>query len=242
MNKYCLPGERRKQGGRAAAEERTGSRACRQDPWPTPAPQRWHPHAARPPPSLPTRRLPCSSPCLPRRSGAGIGHEGARALVETVRAAGLATAVASSADRVKIDASLAAAEIPQTLFGTIVSADAFERLKPAPGARGRAVEGVLLNVCRTSWCFPASLCRFVLTPAAALLPRPPPLQTSSSPPPPSWACRQPTASSLRMRWRACRRRGRRVRAPVNSPACLCRCCCSAARLRHLVCSAGPAAV
>ncbi|KAI3423812.1 hypothetical protein D9Q98_009648 [Chlorella vulgaris] len=66
------------------------------------------------------------------RPGAGIGHKGARALVEACRAAGLKTAVASSADRVKVDANLAAADIPLDLFDAIVSADAFEHLKPSP--------------------------------------------------------------------------------------------------------------
>lgn len=33
----------------------------------------------------------------------------------------------------QVDANLAAADIPLDLFDTIVSADAFERLKPSPG-------------------------------------------------------------------------------------------------------------
>lgn len=64
--------------------------------------------------------------------GAGIGYPGARALVEACRAAGLRTAVASSADLVKVHANLRAADIPLDLFDTVVSADAFERLKPFP--------------------------------------------------------------------------------------------------------------
>lgn len=64
--------------------------------------------------------------------GAGIGCDGARALVEACKAAGLKVAVASSADRVKVDANLGAADIPLSLFDTIVSADAFEKLKPFP--------------------------------------------------------------------------------------------------------------
>lgn len=64
--------------------------------------------------------------------GAGIGYQGARELVEACRAAGLKTAVASSADLVKVHANLAAADIPLDLFDAIVSADAFERLKPFP--------------------------------------------------------------------------------------------------------------
>jgi hypothetical protein len=34
----------------------------------------------------------------------------------------------------QVDANLAAAEIPLTLFDAVVSADAFENLKPSPGA------------------------------------------------------------------------------------------------------------
>uniref|UniRef100_A0A0E0CZM8 Thioredoxin domain-containing protein n=1 Tax=Oryza meridionalis TaxID=40149 RepID=A0A0E0CZM8_9ORYZ len=44
----------------------------------------------------------------------------------------LKVAVASSADRIKVDANLAAAGLPLSLFDAIVSADAFESLKPAP--------------------------------------------------------------------------------------------------------------
>ncbi|KAH9689718.1 protein SUPPRESSOR OF QUENCHING 1 [Citrus sinensis] len=45
---------------------------------------------------------------------------------------GLKVAVASSADRIKVDANLAAAGLPVSMFDAIVSADAFENLKPAP--------------------------------------------------------------------------------------------------------------
>lgn len=64
--------------------------------------------------------------------GAGIGYKGARELVQACRAAGLRTAVASSADLVKVHANLGAADIPLDLFDAIVSADLFERLKPFP--------------------------------------------------------------------------------------------------------------
>jgi beta-phosphoglucomutase-like phosphatase (HAD superfamily) len=64
--------------------------------------------------------------------GAGIGYPGAKELVAACRAAGLRTAVASSADLVKVHANLSAADIPLNLFDTIVSADAFENLKPFP--------------------------------------------------------------------------------------------------------------
>eukprot|EP00889_Picochlorum_renovo_P000774 jgi/Picre1/27804/NNA_000768.t1 len=64
--------------------------------------------------------------------GSGIGYAGARELVQACRETGLKTAVASSADLVKVHANLNAAEIPLTLFDAIVSADAFENLKPSP--------------------------------------------------------------------------------------------------------------
>lgn len=64
--------------------------------------------------------------------GAGIGYKGARELVEACKAAGLKTAVASSADLIKVKANLAASDIPLEIFDTIVSADVFERLKPFP--------------------------------------------------------------------------------------------------------------
>lgn len=64
--------------------------------------------------------------------GAGIEYTGAKELVAACRAAGLRTAVASSADLVKVHANLSAADIPLDLFDTIVSADAFENLKPSP--------------------------------------------------------------------------------------------------------------
>lgn len=73
--------------------------------------------------------------------GAGIGYPGARELVQACRAAGLRTAVASSADLVKVHANLAAADISLDLFDVIVSADAFERLKPFPD--------IFLYVCST---------------------------------------------------------------------------------------------
>jgi HAD superfamily hydrolase (TIGR01509 family) len=54
-------------------------------------------------------------------------------LVRACRAAGLKTAVASSADRVKVDANLAASGFDAAAdFDAIVSADLFEKLKPAP--------------------------------------------------------------------------------------------------------------
>lgn len=49
----------------------------------------------------------------------------------------------------QVDANLAAADIPLDLFDTIVSADAFERLKPSPGQPlGCAVRQGHLNFCK----------------------------------------------------------------------------------------------
>ncbi|PPS02534.1 hypothetical protein GOBAR_AA18126 [Gossypium barbadense] len=81
------------------------------------------------------------------KPNSGIGFPGAFELINEVRKPivtgeimmspqcknkGLKVAVASSADRVKVDANLAAAGLPLSMFDAIVSADAFENLKPAP--------------------------------------------------------------------------------------------------------------
>ncbi|XP_042422545.1 protein SUPPRESSOR OF QUENCHING 1, chloroplastic-like [Zingiber officinale] len=63
---------------------------------------------------------------------AGIGFPGGLELITECKRRGLKVAVASSADRIKVDANLAAAGLPVSLFDAIVSADAFENLKPAP--------------------------------------------------------------------------------------------------------------
>ncbi|KAK0601024.1 hypothetical protein LWI29_020682 [Acer saccharum] len=61
-----------------------------------------------------------------------IGFPGALELINQCKSKGLKVAVASSADRIKVDANLAAAGLPLSMFDAIVSADAFENLKPAP--------------------------------------------------------------------------------------------------------------
>ncbi|CAO2837602.1 unnamed protein product [Amaranthus hypochondriacus] len=66
------------------------------------------------------------------KPNSGIGFPGALELITQCKAKGLKIAVASSADRIKVDANLAAAGLPLELFDAIVSADAFENLKPAP--------------------------------------------------------------------------------------------------------------
>ncbi|KAK2419036.1 bifunctional riboflavin kinase/FMN phosphatase [Trifolium repens] len=62
----------------------------------------------------------------------GIGFPGALELISQCKSKGLKVAVASSADRIKVDANLAAAGLPLSMFDAIVSADAFENLKPSP--------------------------------------------------------------------------------------------------------------
>ncbi|XP_057961309.1 protein SUPPRESSOR OF QUENCHING 1, chloroplastic [Malania oleifera] len=66
------------------------------------------------------------------RPNSGIGFPGAIELVTQCKNNGLKVAVASSADRIKVDANLAAAGLSLSMFDAIVSADAFENLKPAP--------------------------------------------------------------------------------------------------------------
>lgn len=66
------------------------------------------------------------------KPNSGIGFPGAYQLITQCKASGLKVAVASSADRIKVDANLAAAGLPVSMFDAIVSADAFDNLKPAP--------------------------------------------------------------------------------------------------------------
>ncbi|KAL4572704.1 hypothetical protein LXL04_019486 [Taraxacum kok-saghyz] len=66
------------------------------------------------------------------KPNSGIGFPGALELISECKINGLKVAVASSADRIKVDANLAAAGLPLSMFDAIVSADAFENLKPAP--------------------------------------------------------------------------------------------------------------
>ncbi|XP_057778824.1 protein SUPPRESSOR OF QUENCHING 1, chloroplastic isoform X2 [Salvia miltiorrhiza] len=66
------------------------------------------------------------------KPNSGIGFPGAYELIVQCKNKGLKVAVASSADRIKVDANLAAAGLQLSMFDAIVSADAFENLKPAP--------------------------------------------------------------------------------------------------------------
>lgn len=61
-----------------------------------------------------------------------IVYPGAVELVRACRAAGLKTAVGSSAEQVKVDANLAAAGFAAADFDAVVAADDFEAIKPAP--------------------------------------------------------------------------------------------------------------
>lgn len=57
---------------------------------------------------------------------------GAVELVRQCQAAGRLTAVASSADRIKIEANLNKIGLPPTCWGTVVTAEDVQRRKPAP--------------------------------------------------------------------------------------------------------------
>ncbi len=57
---------------------------------------------------------------------------GADLLVKQCHAAGLKIAVASSADRIKIDANLRAIGLPPAIWDTLVSGEELANLKPAP--------------------------------------------------------------------------------------------------------------
>ncbi|KAL5983468.1 hypothetical protein ACLOJK_017554 [Asimina triloba] len=63
---------------------------------------------------------------------AGIVFPGAQELIMQCKSNGLKVAVASSADRVKVNANLEACGFPLSLFDAILSADSFKNLKPAP--------------------------------------------------------------------------------------------------------------
>ncbi|KAI8465017.1 MAG: HAD-like domain-containing protein [Monoraphidium minutum] len=78
-------------------------------------------------------------------AAARIGYPGAVELVRALRGAGLATAVASSAERVKIDANLEAAGFDAADFGVVVSGTSFQRNKPAPDVFLAAAEGLRLE-------------------------------------------------------------------------------------------------
>ncbi|XP_059063416.1 protein SUPPRESSOR OF QUENCHING 1, chloroplastic isoform X2 [Cryptomeria japonica] len=62
----------------------------------------------------------------------GLGYPGSLELILQCKKEGLKVAVASSADRKKVNANMAAAGLPLSNFDAIISADLFENLKPAP--------------------------------------------------------------------------------------------------------------
>ena len=58
----------------------------------------------------------------------GLAFSGGRELIQACRDAGLRTALASAADRVKVEANLKASLIPLDLFDAVVTADGFKVL------------------------------------------------------------------------------------------------------------------
>ncbi|XP_047963180.1 protein SUPPRESSOR OF QUENCHING 1, chloroplastic-like [Salvia hispanica] len=83
------------------------------------------------------------------KPNSGIGFPGAYELIVQCKNHGLKVAVASSADRIKVDANLAAAGLKVSMFDAVVSADAFENLKPAPDIflAASKILGVPTNEC-----------------------------------------------------------------------------------------------
>ncbi len=65
---------------------------------------------------------------------------GAQQLVRSCRAAGLSVAVASSADRIKVAANLAKAELPIQLWNAVVTGEDVVNKKPAPDIFLKAAE------------------------------------------------------------------------------------------------------
>ncbi|GFQ06819.1 protein cbby [Phtheirospermum japonicum] len=66
------------------------------------------------------------------KPNSGIGFPSAHELIVQCKNKGLKVVVASSADRIKVDVNLAVASLQLSIFDAIVSADAFQNLKPAP--------------------------------------------------------------------------------------------------------------
>lgn len=81
----------------------------------------------------------------------GRAFSGARDLVERVCAAGAACAVASSADRIKVEANLTTVlGVPLRLFSTIITGEDVERRKPFPD--------IFLEAARRIGVDPAACC------------------------------------------------------------------------------------
>jgi beta-phosphoglucomutase len=68
--------------------------------------------------------------------------EGVKELLSSLQTAGHKMALASSADRIKIDANLKAADISPDYFAAIISGDDVERKKPAPDIYLQAAERI----------------------------------------------------------------------------------------------------
>ena len=75
---------------------------------------------------------------------------GVHALLQRLRGRGVLLAVASSADRIKVEANLRAIEVPLDWFEAIVVGDDVERKKPSPDIYLKAASGV--------GCSPAACC------------------------------------------------------------------------------------
>ncbi|XP_031280340.1 protein SUPPRESSOR OF QUENCHING 1, chloroplastic-like [Pistacia vera] len=87
------------------------------------------------------------------KPNSGIGFPGPLELINQCKSKGLKVAVASSADCIKVDANLAAAGLPISMFDAIVSADAFENLNLLLEKLDDLME-IEINISVSSWQIP----------------------------------------------------------------------------------------
>ncbi|GFP79565.1 protein cbby [Phtheirospermum japonicum] len=66
------------------------------------------------------------------KPNSSIGFPSAHELIVQCKNKGLKVDIASSVDRIKVDANLAASDLQLSMFDAIVFADAFQNFKPAP--------------------------------------------------------------------------------------------------------------
>ncbi len=71
--------------------------------------------------------------------------EGVHDLLKLLKEKEIPMALASSADRIKVDANLKSAEIPMRLFNAIISGENVERKKPAPDVFLKAAQAMGVN-------------------------------------------------------------------------------------------------
>jgi len=71
--------------------------------------------------------------------------EGVHGLLELLSEKGVPMALASSADRIKVDANLKSAQIPMELFKAIICGENVERKKPAPDVFLKAARAMGVN-------------------------------------------------------------------------------------------------